>query len=218
MAMVRLAELPVDQRPVRRLLRLGVHALTDAELVAVLLATGQRQEGALDVAHRLLSTIGGVSGLRRWHPEQLVGLPGIGPTKAARLVAALALPTRGGRTEGVVAYQPADLAPVVQPILAGLRHERFAVVVCDRRSRVRAVRTITDGVSDCAPLMMRDTLATVFRHDGHAFAVAHNHPSGDPTPSAPDRQATMRFRAAAETAGLTFLCHLVLGDDTWRLA
>jgi len=84
---------------------------------------------------------------------------------------------------------------------------------------VRTVRAITDGGSDSAPFMVRDTLATVLRHDGHAFAIAHNHPSGDPTPSTNDRNATARLRNAANAAGLTFLCHLILGSgDTWAIA
>jgi DNA repair protein RadC len=91
--------------------------------------------------------------------------------------------------------------------------------VCDRRTRVKTVRTLIDGGSDGCPVPMRDLMATVLRHDGHAFAIAHNHPSGDPTPSTHDRTITVRCRAAAQATSLTFLGHLVLGEhDTWELA
>lgn len=106
---------------------------------------------------RLLTTVGGVPGLARCHPEALCRLPGLGRMTAARLVAALALP-------------------------------------------------------------VRNVIATVLRHDGHAFAIAHNHPSGDPTPSVQDRNATLRCRTAA-AVGLRFLAHVVLGEhDSWRNA
>jgi len=209
---------PADQRPRERLLRLGSHALTDAELVAILLSTGTTDHTALTLAHQLLHKVGGVPGLTRCHPEQLVKVHGIGPAKVARVMAALALSTRNQPTNDVIVGTPEDLVPVLRPMLTGLRHERFAVAICDRRARVRTVRAIADGDSDSAPLPIRDTLATVLRHDGHAFAIAHNHPSGDPTPSPADRNATARIRVAASTAGLTFLCHLIICDgDQWSI-
>ncbi|HEY0636719.1 MAG TPA: JAB domain-containing protein [Pseudonocardiaceae bacterium] len=216
--MVRIADLPSDQRPRERLLRFGQPALTDAELVAVLLSAGQAGENALAQAHRLLHTVGGVPGLARTRGEQLVRLDGLGPAKAARLLAAFALPERRGPADEVRVARTEDLVPVFRPLLAGLHHERLVVAVCDRRLRVRHTAPIADGASDGAPLPVRDILATVLRHDGHAFAVAHNHPSGDPTPSEPDRAATRRLRAAAETAGLRFLAHLVIAGHEWSSA
>jgi DNA repair protein RadC len=216
--MVRILDLPTDQRPRERLLRLGPHALTDAELVAVLLSAGQVGESALSVAHRLLHTVGGVPGLARSHPEQLTKVGGVGPAKVARLVAALALPTRRDASDEVIVTCVDDLVPVLRPVLSGLHHERLAIVICDRRLRVRKAAAVADGASDGAPLPVRDVLSMVLRNDGHAFAVGHNHPSGDPTPSVADRNATMRLRVAADAAGLTFLGHVVVTDDDWRAA
>ncbi|HET8643759.1 MAG TPA: JAB domain-containing protein, partial [Pseudonocardiaceae bacterium] len=86
------------------------------------------------------------------------------------------------------------------------------------RLRVRKVAAVADGASDGAPLPVRDVLSTVLRNDGHAFAVGHNHPSGDPTPSVADRNATMRLLTAAQAAGLKFLGHVVVTDDDWNSA
>lgn len=214
----RILELPADQRPRERLLRLGPHALTDAELVAVLLSAGRYGESALQLADRLLHSVGGVPGLARTHPEQLARFGGVGPAKVARLVAALALPTRREPVGEIRVASPADLVPLLRPLLSGLRHERLAIVVCDRRLRVRKVAAVADGASDGAPLPVRDVLSTVLRNDGHAFAVGHNHPSGDPTPSVADRNATMRLLTAAQAAGLKFLGHVVVTDDDWSSA
>jgi len=212
-------DLSVVARPRERLLLHGAHTLTDAELVAVLLSAGHAGANALTIADRLLRTVGGVPGLSRWHPEALCRLPGLGQTTAARLVAALALPSRRDAVDTVTATCMEDLVPVFRPLLSGLRHERLAVAVCDRRNRVRAVRAIADGDSTGAPMPIRDVITTVLRHDGHAFAIAHNHPSGNTTPSAADRMATARCRNAAEIAGLEFHGHLVIGEhDTWATA
>lgn len=213
-----IADLPVDQRPRERLLRFGSQALTDAELVAVLLSAGLPGESALAMAHRVLRTVGGVPGLARTRPEQLARLGGVGPAKAARLMAALALQSRRDTHDEVRVRCTEDLVPVLRPPLLGLHHERLVVAVCDRRLRVRLVGPIADGATDGAPLPIRDVLSMVLRNDGHAFAVAHNHPSGDPTPSNADRAATRRLAGAAEVAGLQFLGHLVFTDHEWASA
>jgi DNA repair protein RadC len=206
-------------RPRERLLQHGAHTLTDAELVSVLLSAGHAGASAVVVADRVLRAVGGVPGLARCHPEALCRLPGLGQVTAARLVAALALPLRRDTMGTVTVRILADLVPVLRPVLAGARHERLVVAVCDRRLRVKTVRAVADGTSDSCPLPTRDMIATVLRHDGHAFAIAHNHPSGDPTPSTADRNTTMRCQRAAEATELTFLGHLVLGEhDTWQQA
>lgn len=215
---VRIADLPTDQRPRERLLRFGSHALTDAELVAVLLSAGRVGESALAMAHRLLYTVGGVPGLARTRPEQLTQLGGVGPAKVARLMAALALPARRDHVNEVRVSRMDDLVPVLRPPLVGLHHERLVVAVCDRALRVRLVAPVADGASDSAPLPVRDVLSLVLRNDGHAFAIAHNHPSGNPEPSTADRAATRQLSQAANVAGLRFLGHLVITDDDWRQA
>jgi DNA repair protein RadC len=178
-----------------------------------------KRPAALLVAELLLQAVGGIPGLMRTHPEALVALPGIGEAAAVRLLAAFALPTRRHPWGAVRAAGLEELVPVFEPVLAGLRHERLAVAVCDRRGWVRAVRAVADGATDGAPLPVRDVIATVLRHDGHAFAIAHNHPSGVLTPSTADRNATVRFHAAADAAGLRFHGHLILGEHrTWNTA
>lgn len=207
---------PTGERPRERLLRCGAHTLTDAELVAVLLPAGRAGEDAQLLADRLLRAVGGVPGLARSHPDALVRLPGLGAATVARLVAAFALPARRDLLGQVRVSRLDDYVPVFRPVLAGLRCERLAVAVCDRRNRVGAVRICGEGATDSAPLPVRDIIATVFRHDGHAFAIAHNHPSGNLVPSTADRNATSRCRSVAEAAGLTFHGHLIIGDDTWN--
>jgi DNA repair protein RadC len=212
-------ELTAAVRPRDRLLQHGAHTLTDADLVSVLLSAGRAGASAVVVADQLLRAVGGMPGLARCHPEALCRLPGLGEVTAARLVAALALPRRRDTMGTVTVHTPAELVPVFRPALAGARHERLVVAVCDRRLRVKAVRAVADGASDSCPMAIRYVIPTVLRHDGHAFGIGHNHPSGDPAPSAHDRNTTMHCRRAADATGLTFLGHIVLGEhDSWAQA
>jgi DNA repair protein RadC len=108
-----------------------------------------------------------------------------------------------------------SVAYVVRPWLADARRERVAVVVCDSALRVRRAFVITEGASDRCLVPVREILTAVLLHDGAAFAIAHNHPSGDVRPSAADRTMTASLERAAEAVGLDFLAHLVVAGDAW---
>ncbi len=211
--------MPVGDRPRERLLARGVEALADRELLALLLGSGARGLDAVELAGRLIAQHGGLKRLARATPDELVGLLGVGPAKAARVVAAFQLASRAVSDERV---QPARvtgsaaLAAVAAPLLRGLRHERVVVVVCDASGAVvRAVR-LTDGGSDRSLVPVRDVLTTVLSAGGSSFGVAHNHPSGDATPSTADQRGTVRLQEAAAAVGLRFLDHVVLTDTAWR--
>ena len=107
-----------------------------------LLTTGTRDQDVLTLAHRLLHRLGGVAGFAQCHLAHLIKIHGLGPVTAARLLAALTLPGRAHATTGIAVRCPDDLAPVLRPMFSMLRHERFAVAICDRQARVRAVRAI----------------------------------------------------------------------------
>ena len=217
---VTIAVLPLDQRPRERLLELGADALTDAELIALVLGTGRRGMSSVELAHTLLRDAGGLGGLASCDPVALSREPGVGPAKSARVVAALTLARRLARATGPddVVASSADIARLVGPLLADRRRERVVVVVCDARNRVRARVIVAEGAAGSAPMPVREVLAEVLRRDGVAFAVAHNHPGGDPTPSAEDRRATFALAEAATRCGLRFLDHVIVAGEAWRSA
>lgn len=215
-----IAAMPPDQRPRERLLRLGPDALTDAELIALVLGTGRLGESAVRLAESLLREHGGLGGLTACDPVALAREPGVGEAKGARVVASLALARRLAHTaeSDDVVRSSADVARVAAPLLSGRRHERVVVVVCGPGNRVRARVVVADGAADAAPVPVREVLAEVLRRDGVAFAVAHNHPGGDPAPSDADRRTTAALVDAAERCGLRFLDHVVVAGDSWRSA
>jgi DNA repair protein RadC len=216
-----IADLPAHERPRERLLRCGIEALSERELLALVLRHGRGGEGALDLATSLLTEYGSLSELARARPEELARRSGIGPAKAAAILAAFRLgqlavdaPGPGPR----VLRCAEDVADCVGSELARLRRERVVVLVCDARNRVRRAVVVSDGALDRSSFPVREILNAVLRHDGRAFAVAHNHPSGDPTPSDVDRRASLRLSDAATTVGVRFLDHVVIAGRKWSSA
>lgn len=117
---------------------------------------------------------------------------------------------------GAVLRKSKDVAAVASPLLAAERRERVVALVCDARNRLCQVVLIAKGFIDRSAVPVREVLNAVLRHDGRAFAVAHNHPSGDPTPSLSDHEATQSLQAGAAAAGLRFLGHVVVAGAEWR--
>lgn len=219
-AVPRLADLPEGERPRERLLQLGARALADRELIALVLRSGRQGESALAVAERLLGEHGSVAALSRARPEELGRSAGVGVAKAASLVAAFRLGELARvylHTETVI-RSAADVAAVAGREIGGERRECVAVLVCDARNRLLRCERTGEGTIDRSPLPVREILNCVLRHDGRAFAVAHNHPSGDPEPSLDDLEATGRLREAARTVGLRFLGHVVVTRDAFASA
>lgn len=216
--MAKIADLPAHERPRERLMATGGSALSDRELLALLLGTGgSRGVGAHELAERLLAGFGSLDRLARAHPAELASVSGIGTAKAASLVAAFELANRSGASVTRPQIKStSDIAGLVVPALRGLSRERAIVVVCNRAGRVLARETLTEGTADRTLLPVREILVTVLRHDGQSFAVAHNHPSGDPTPSGTDIEATHRMVEAARAAGLRFLDHVIIAGNRWQ--
>lgn len=203
--------------PLERLLGLGVGALSDAELVA--LVAGIEAEGRDDVAvgRELILECGGLRGLAAAFPEELTRSSGVGTTGAARLLAAFELAARAtdAPTNRVV-DSAAAIADLVSPLLARERREKVVVLVADAANRVLRVVPVATGGVDSSPLPVREVLHAVLRYDGRAFALAHNHPSGDPSPSVQDHDATEAVGRAADAVGLRFLGHVVVAGNSWR--
>lgn len=208
--------LPPSERPRERLLRAGTDALTERELIALVLRNGTAGKSALELADELIAEYGSAQTLARARPEELATRPGVGPAKAAALVAAFQLSRRSVRNDPIQVRTAEDVAAIARGELAGARRERLVVVVCDAANRVQRVVTVSEGALDKSMVPVREILNAVLRHDGRAFAIAHNHPSGIVEPSETDRRATASVRAGSTTVGLRFLGHVIVTADQWR--
>jgi DNA repair protein RadC len=214
---MRVTDLPELDRPRERLLNLGPEALSDRELLALILGSGAPGRDAIELASQLISDQAGLPALAGADPHSLTQLLGIGPAKAARVAAAFELGRRSRQEPAVTSVQSSsDVAATARPLLAGLRYERVVVIACNPAGKLLRAVPLTEGAMDHCLLPVRDVLATVLSCGGTQFGVAHNHPSGALDASPADIQATNRLRAASEVVGLRLLDHVILTDDSWR--
>ena len=207
-----------QDRPREKLADQGPAALGDNELVALLLGHGGGGEGALALANRLLEDLGGLRGLAKATSGALARRRGLGPATSSRLVAAVELGRRSVVRAAPPRAQlatPGDAARYLLPRFGTADVEQAGVLLLEARHRVLHARVLTRGTADATPMHPRD----VFREAALAAAAAvvlfHNHPSGDPTPSADDVALTQRMIEAGEVMGIAVLDHLVLGDTSY---
>jgi len=173
---------------------------------------------ALDLAAALLVEYGSLEALAGARPEELAMQPGVGHAKASALVAVFALGRRlsAAGDERPVVRKPEDVASIAISELSTARRERVLVIVCDAGNRLRSATIVSEGSADKSLLPVREILNAVLRHDGRAFALAHNHPGGSVEASDADQRATNDLKAAARVVGLRFLGHVVVAGTNWR--
>jgi len=209
----RFRAMPAGERPQERLERLGAAALSDTELLAMLLRSGTREQDVIAVSSRLISEAGSLAGLLSWHEADFRGLKGIGRIKALQLVAVMEMARRA-------IDLPAREAPILNradlivdhlgPVASGLEVEKFWVLSLNRRNRLRK-RVVTSGTATAALAHPREVFRSAIREAAAAVVCAHNHPSGDPSPSAADIQLTRQLREAAAAVDIPLLDHVIIG-------
>ncbi len=207
-----------EDRPRERLLAAGAAALSDAELVALLLCEGRRGCTALDLARELLTAHEGLAGLGRITSAELIACSGIGPAKAARLLAAIELGRRrevGTAPRGVRISTPEDAARAVSARLRDAVQECFLVLLLDARHRLLCVDTLSLGGWEQALIQPREVFRPAVVRAAAAVIVAHNHPSGDPAPSPADLRLTRQLLEAAKCLGIRLLDHVIIGNGSY---
>lgn len=211
-------ELPEAERPRERLRRLGAGALSTAELLAILLRTGSGGENALALATRLLARYGGLVGLARASLSELQREKGVGLAKAAQIQAAVELGRRlmvSAPGERPQIRSPADAATLLVPEMGHEEQEHFWVLFLDVRNRVLGSEAVYKGSLNQTQVRVADVFREAVRRNCAAIIVAHNHPSGDPTPSPDDIAVTRDLVAAGQLLGVEVLDHLVIGHQRW---
>jgi DNA repair protein RadC len=209
----RIADLPKDDRPRERLLRLGPASLSDAELLALFINTGIPGENAIQVAQRLLKTHGSLAQLARLTPQLLRGEKALGPAKAALLTAAFEIGRRAERE--TLIEQPLSTPELIYqfagPEMRHLPHETVRVLLVNTRLSFVRQEQISHGTVNESMAHPRDVLRPAIAHAAWGFILVHNHPSGDPSPSDADFRMTRRIREASEVLGIKFLDHVIIG-------
>ncbi|PWH15472.1 MAG: hypothetical protein DDG60_05725 [Anaerolineae bacterium] len=205
-------------RPRERLAALGPQALSNAELIAILLRVGVPGENAVQVGQRLLKTFGGIAGLHRAPFVDLTNQHGIGEAKAAQLKAAIELGRRlmlESPEERPSIHSPADAAALVMYEMSALEQEHLRVMLLDRRNRVIDLVDLYRGSVNSAQVRIGEVFREAIRKNASGLIVIHNHPSGDPTPSPDDVTLTRALVQAGKMLDIEIFDHLVIGQGRW---
>lgn len=208
-------EMPADERPQEKLKLRGPASLSNGELLGILLRTGLPGETAVDVAQRLLVTYGGLLGLSRADYGALCKERGLGEVKAAKLLASVELARRLAiekPDERVRINSPEDVVVLISSEMAALDQEELRVVLLNTKNEVLRVVTVYRGSVNAAQIRVAEVFKEAVRHNAPSLVIAHNHPSGDPTPSSDDVAVTRELVQAGRLLDIEVLDHLVIGD------
>lgn len=211
-----LREMPADDRPREKLVKFGPGALTDSELLAILLRVGVTGENVVSLSQRLLREHGGLTGLSRVPLAELCELRGMGEAKAAQLKAALEIGRRlllAEPDQRLQVRSPGDLANPLILEMAGLEQENLKVITLDNKNRVLKMLTAYVGTINSSQVRVAEIFREAIRQNAVSIIVAHNHPSGDPTPSSEDVAVTTELIEAGKLLGIDLLDHLVIGHQ-----
>jgi DNA repair protein RadC len=213
MSQLKIREMPAQERPREKLLARGVSALSDPELIAILLRTGLRGANAVEVGRQLLQKYKSLTGISRCTVKELRRIPGIGEAKALELVAAFGLGERLARE--TLSKQKLDspelVSELVGPEMRRLRTESLRVILLDTRYRLLHIEEISLGSLNESIAHPREIFRPALTYSAHAVIVVHNHPSGDASPSQTDHSLTRRLAEAAELLQIKLLDHIIIG-------
>ena len=214
----RIKEMAPSERPRERLVTVGAQKLSTAELLAIILRTGTAGENALTMASRMLVEMDGLAGLHRIPYEELCSRRGVGPAKAAQVKAALELANRLRLDEA--GFQASinsaeDAASHLQYEMGMLEQEHFRVLLLDTRNRLLRTVDVYQGSLNTSAIRVGEVFRDAVRINAASIIVAHNHPSGDPTPSPEDISVTRAIVEAGKLLDIEVLDHLIIGRNRY---
>jgi DNA repair protein RadC len=212
---LRISEIPTATRPRERLLQSGANALSEIELIAILLRTGIAGASALAVAQTLLSRYQSLQALARATPQEIAQVKGIGLAKAVQISAAFGLGQRAARES--LSYRkidtPREVCSFLGPEMRALHRESLRVILLDARFHLLRCEEISLGSIAESIAHPREIFRPALIHSAYGVIVVHNHPSGDPSPSEADCRLTERLREAAALLQIILLDHIIIGSQ-----
>lgn len=211
-----LSHWPEMERPREKLIFSGSKALSDSELIAILVGSGGSGETAIDTARRLLFEAGGLAGIARMDTEDLLQLKGLGPASATRIKAATELGSRmlsASLARGQALTSPGATSRYLRTLLAHESREIFWVIMLDNQHRIIRSEAICRGTIDSATVYPREVVKTCLKYDSSAVIFAHNHPSGSLKPSLADENITKKLLNALKSVEIRVLDHFIVSDQ-----
>ncbi len=210
----RITDLEENDRPRERLAKYGPQSLSNAELLAILLRVGLEGENVVAMSQRLLNDFGGLRGLQQATLDDVVRKKGLGPAKAAQIMAAIELGRRirlEAAEEKPAIHSPADAAALVEYEMAAFPQEHLWIILLDTRNRLIAIERLYQGSLNSSSVRMAELFRAAIQKNAAGLIIVHNHPSGDPSPSPDDVTLTRAAVQAGKLLDLDVLDHLVIG-------
>lgn len=207
--------IPLGERPQERLQTKGPAALSDAELLAIVLRSGTRGLDILSLSNEILRGIGSLRGLLRMTADDLCAYHGIGKVKALQMQAMIEISRRilSSGEAAPLLDNPEKVYNWLKPVADGESVEKFWVLSLNRKNRLLKCQAVTSGTATASLVHPREVFREAIRNSASALICAHNHPSGDPSPSQADIRATRQLREAAKVVQLDLLDHVIIGQN-----
>lgn len=215
---LKIMDLPENERPRERLLRYGVEALSNAELLAVILGSGSKKENILNLSTRIIKKNGGLNGILNSTLEDFMNLHGIGKAKAAQLMALIELSKRFKSYKGGDEHKissPKDAAELVMEEMRNLKQEHLKVIMLNTKNIVIFIKDVSIGSLNSSIVHPREVFCDAIRKSSASIIICHNHPSGDPVPSNEDINITYRLKECSKLLGVDLLDHLIIGNGKY---
>ena len=212
-------DLPISERPREKMYSQGVHALSNAELLAVIIGSGSKGDTAIDLARRILSLDNrGIALLSDVSLEELIELKGIGLSKACQVLAAIEIGKRlnkVGPYDKVRITNPSIVADILMDEMRYLNKEYFKIAILDTKNQILSIENISVGTLNASIVHPRDVFKVAIKRNANSIILIHNHPSGDTKPSGEDISITNRLIDAGNLLGIRVLDHIIIGDNTF---
>ncbi len=215
----KIKDLPKNERPQERLIRYGAEALSNSELLAVILRTGTKNQNIMMLASSLIKETGGLDQLFNQSIEELTKIKGIGVTKAVQILALSEISKRFKTYKSGNEYKintPLDVSNLVMEDMKYLRQEKLKVLILNTKNIVTYIRDIFIGTLNSSIVHPREIFCEAIKKNGASIIICHNHPSGDPTPpSKEDINITLRLKECGKLIGIDLLDHIIIGENKY---
>lgn len=212
---IRINEIPSGERPREKLLFYGAQFLSNEELLAIILRTGNKDSNVVELSYRIIHSVGGLSGLFKASAKELMKVKGVKEAKATQILAMCELYRRFKVSEltQVKISKPSDVAELVLDELRMLRQEVLILITLDTKNKVISKKEIFKGGLNSSLVHPREIFREAVKDSAASIIICHNHPSGDPTPSRDDINITTRLKECGKMMGIELLDHLIIGDN-----
>ncbi|MGU8236104.1 RadC family protein [Clostridium perfringens] len=212
---IRINEIPSGERPREKLLFYGAQFLSNEELLAIILRTGNKDSNVVELSYRIIHSVGGLNGLFKASAKELMKIKGVKEAKATQILAMCELYKRFKVSEltQVKISKPSDVAELVLDELRMLRQEVLILITLDTKNKVISKKEIFKGGLNSSLVHPREIFREAVKDSAASIIICHNHPSGDPTPSRDDINITTRLKECGKMMGIELLDHLIIGDN-----